>query len=327
MNDTVTGGVLVDLISYENVYVKQGVSAGSIGASAIEGTGDYHYVQVMGDLFGTVNAITFGDSSNSIGNEIIIGATGSISGMPGGGVDTGRFSGDAILIFGTDTQIINRGQVFGEGTGIELITSGGGGGLKSLASDDADSLIVNQGEIQGLDIGINHQADETLTIKNRGTIDGGHYAITGGSGVENVINRGTIVGDIDLGGGSDIYDGRKGGPIEGIVTGGAGQDMLYGGKGADWLAGGLGKDTLTGGPGSDTFLFNTSLDGAVDVIVDFEADPFNPAHDWIAWITIYSLLSVQMISTRSPPTAITCMVTSISPKTVRSAIMRVTVPR
>jgi Ca2+-binding RTX toxin-like protein len=278
MNDTVSGGVLVDLITYENVYVKQGVSAGSIGDTAVEGSGGYHSVEVFGDLFGTNYGIRFDDGSNSVNSQILVGATGSVTGMAGG-IGDGRTAGTGILIFGVDNRINNHGFIYGDDTAIQM-NSSTGDNLKAFALSDENSLIINRGEIQGSNIAINHQANEMITVRNHGTIDAGQYAIAGGDNVERVVNRGAIVGNVDLGGGNDVYDGRKSGTVDGRVDGGLGADILYGGSDDDQLAGSYGKDTLLGGAGSDTFLFDTSITGGMgsaDAILDFD-----PNHDTIA---------------------------------------------
>ena len=55
------------------------------------------------------------------------------------------------------------------------------------------------------------------------------------------------------------------------ITGGAGNDSITGGSANDTIFGGLGNDTLKGGSGSDVFVFNTALDGSLnlDTISDF----------------------------------------------------------
>ncbi|WP_206539765.1 Ig-like domain-containing protein [Muribacter muris] len=48
-------------------------------------------------------------------------------------------------------------------------------------------------------------------------------------------------------------------------------NTLIGEAGDDRLIGGLGADILTGGEGNDTFVFQTELNGNIDIITDFEA--------------------------------------------------------
>jgi Ca2+-binding RTX toxin-like protein len=267
--DRVAGGVLADLVSYDNVYVAKNVTVGSTDNIAIDGHGDFHLVTVMGDLFGTGFGIDLGDSGSSTGNDVFIGAVGSVTGSAGH-TEAGRIDGVAIGVFGVDTQIENRGRVFGQDTGILI---------NSFQSDTAGSLIINKGEIEGWGRAIDHQSSQMLEIRNKGTIESEGLAISGSFGIDKVLNRGQIIGNVDLGEGDDIYDGRKAGTVDGTVTGGSGHDILTGGTGSDWLAGSYDKDTLTGGSGSDTFVFDSSLLGNADadVIVDFD-----PAHDKIA---------------------------------------------
>lgn len=47
-------------------------------------------------------------------------------------------------------------------------------------------------------------------------------------------------------------------------------NILNGRAGDDRLVGGLGADTLVGGEGADTFVFNSILNGQIDIITDFE---------------------------------------------------------
>nr|NUR37271.1 hypothetical protein [Sphingomonas sp.] len=96
-----------------------------------------------------------------------------------------------------------------------------------------------------------------------------------------VRNTGFIGGNVNLGSGDDLYDGR-GGSSGTIVDAGDGTDILFGGSGADRLTGGLGTDyisggggadELTGGAGSDLFVYSAtpeSTAAAPDVIKDFQ---------------------------------------------------------
>jgi Ca2+-binding RTX toxin-like protein len=260
MSNTVGGGMLADLISYGGAYVAENVTIGSTGDVAIHGTGSHHAVTALGDIFGAGYAIQFEEDESGEGNSVLIGANSDITGYA-----AGLSNGIGIGIVGIDSRIENRGSIFGMDTGIYLNTA-------EITSGSDQSTIVNKGTIDGLSLGINHQSDEMLIIRNTGTIEGGDMAVFGSFNVEKVVNKGEIVGDVELAGGDDLYNGRKAGMVDGTVSGGSGHDMLIGGSGDDWLNGGYDKDTLTGGAGSDEFHFNSSLFGAADadVITDFK---------------------------------------------------------
>ncbi|WP_150291278.1 FG-GAP-like repeat-containing protein [Sphingobium estronivorans] len=78
----------------------------------------------------------------------------------------------------------------------------------------------------------------------------------------DVVNYGTILGDVQLYFGDDLYDGR-GGNVLGAVYGYAGNDILLGGVGADNISGGYGADTLKGYAGDDVL-----SGGAGDDVID-----------------------------------------------------------
>ncbi len=97
-------------------------------------------------------------------------------------------------------------------------------------------------------------------IVNDGTIEGGNgLAIdaAGALGDINVINNGTLLGDVSLGDGNDtfIQNSRQGVNVNGF-------------DGDDLLASGRGNDLFTGGLGADTFRFGTN--SGQDIITDFE---------------------------------------------------------
>src|SRR3954451_6003666 len=100
----------------------------------------------------------------------------------------------------------------------------------------------------------------------------GTTAIAGSSGVDTMINDGTIEGDVQLGGGNDSFDSHAGtvsGAVYGFdgddtLTGGSANDTLDGGAGDDVLDGGSGADSMTGGAGNDVFY----VDNAGDVVTE-----------------------------------------------------------
>ena len=95
-------------------------------------------------------------------------------------------------------------------------------------------------------------------------------------------------GDIKLGGGADLYDGRSG-KIVGTVFGGDGDDDIRGGKEKNILDGGNDDDVLAGGKGNDTFVFAEGY--GKDRIADFGKG--NDRIDLSAWAAVDSFADVK----------------------------------
>lgn len=112
-----------------------------------------------------------------------------------------------------------------------------------------------------------------LRVQNTGTIAG---LVSLSNWGDSVINAGAMSGGVFLGGGNDLYDGRKG-SSQGVVDGFDGNDTLLGGAGADRLAGGFGDDVLGGGAGADWLQggagadhFRYGIGDGQDTIADFD---------------------------------------------------------
>ena len=113
---------------------------------------------------------------------------------------------------------------------------------------------------------------------NLGLFNGGTLAgeVVLSSYDDTLVNSGRITGNVDLGGGNDVYDGRAGqlgGRLSGydgddILLAGAGDQLIDGGFGNDVLSGGAGADTLIGGAGQDVFRFGKGF--GADVIADLK---------------------------------------------------------
>ncbi len=137
-------------------------------------------------------------------------------------------------------------------------------------------------------------------MHNTGTIESsGATAVHGGSEDDRLTNTGTIIGGIDLGDGSNLYDGRggtvagdillgagndtvyagtitgavdledghdlydgRGGTVTGDILLGAGNDTAYGGAEGEWFFGDAGHDLMDGGAGNDTFTIDVADPGA-----------------------------------------------------------------
>lgn len=145
--------------------------------------------------------------------------------------------------------------------------------------------MINRGfilSINAYDINYdNYAPNYSFKITNTGTIGRGGFAITAGDGDDSVENFGTIVGNVNLGPGNDVFNTSQG-VFTGVVRGGAGNDhlsgnaaandlrgdagddILQGGRGDDILNGGAGADRMVGGRGNDTYYVNEAGDRVVE---------------------------------------------------------------
>jgi Ca2+-binding RTX toxin-like protein len=135
---------------------------------------------------------------------------------------------------GTDVDIQVGGVVAGDFAGIEI------------GDDQCD--VHNAGSISGKN-GI--YSNFAARIWNSGTITG--IAALGLSDFDDfVVNSGTMIGDVLLRVGSDIYDG-SGGKVLGTIDLGDGNDTATGGDLRELFVGGRGADDISGAGGDDEF--------------------------------------------------------------------------
>ena len=209
-----------------------------------------HNLDINGEVYGDRTGIeiaTKGGADGASNSRLIISETGKVSGgstgVELGGSDitvsnTGTISGNTGIqaSSGGDMSIYNSGDIIG-GFGLGITFSGAGEivntGLIMSASSDAISLrgsrtspeegavVKNYGTILGDDIAITSDKGTRLEVLNFGTIQG---AVRGNSQDDLVVNAGLIVGDVNLFGGNDTYDGRDG-SVVGEVLGGLGDDL------------------------------------------------------------------------------------------------------
>ena len=150
----------------------------------------------------------------------------------------------ALFIGSADFRLVNTGQIFGnDATGV-------------YGQNDGVWAISNSGHIAGREYGIYLNSDMIqLTglggtkIRNDGVIDGSVAALRLGGGNDDIVNRGSMQGDVYLNFGDDAYNGRLG--AQAAVFGEAGLDTLIGGSGDEVLDGGTEDDQLSGGGGDD----------------------------------------------------------------------------
>jgi autotransporter-associated beta strand protein len=155
------------------------------------------------------------------------------------------------------------------GTGSSLVKVGGGTLTLSGANTYTGLTTVKDGALA--------LTGSAATTQSSGlAIDAGATVnvtalIFAGTGVDAVVNKGTISGLVRLGGGNDSFNGT-GGSLAKVfgetgndtLVGGSANDMLDGGADNDTLNGGAGADTLTGGLGNDIYVLANGSDVVSD---------------------------------------------------------------
>lgn len=157
--------------------------------------------------------------------------------------ETGVISGyHAIAFYGAGLDLVNEGLIEGSEAAIRL---------ENFGAAALKSRIINTGTIFGDDYGILGTDDtiDALTVENSGLIAArsvNKAIFLSDNAVANdvLINSGMIRGSVALGGGNDLYDGRGGGTVDGLIGGGAGNDTFRPGSAEERFDGGLGADTL-----------------------------------------------------------------------------------
>ncbi|SMX32385.1 Hemolysin, chromosomal [Maliponia aquimaris] len=153
--------------------------------------------------------------------------------------------------------LINSGHIVGTGDDGINYNIGDAGGLQ----------IANSGTITGWSQAIQTSRSTSVRILNTGILESigtGSFriAVEIEGGNDLIRNAGLIVGNVEMGAGTDSFDGT-GGVVNGAVFGEAGNDTLAGGESADVLVGGADNDTLFGRGGDD----NLSGDSGSDFIL------------------------------------------------------------
>lgn len=177
---------------------------------------------------------------------------------------TGPFA-SAIRSIDRPSDVFNSGTIRAVTTG----TEGWGIGIGLGGSGPDVSHIDNSGLIEA-QYAILDETDWSFwpavqIVTNSGRIVG---MIDLARGDDTLINSGSITGEVWLGYGADVYDGRGGthvGAIHGsfgndVLTGGDGADVLFGEDGDDVISGGAGNDFLQGGRGDNVIDGGTGID-------------------------------------------------------------------
>ncbi len=303
------------------------VNSGSIeGANGISSSGGNTNIRNSGIIDATSIAINFQSSDNSVNNSGTIStSTGSTAIQFGFGgnqflQNSGSISAAGTAVAGNVGNVMNSGDIVGVGTGI-LNLSGG------------DFTLTNSGLIEAGGYGVyvsSFGISNSAIILNNGTISShldlerSGFAILLSAGTGQIVNNGTLLGDIGLRSvsntllnngvidgnvttfsGSLIYRSTDSGFVIGDVNGSgsndsfqggnnvdrffgnSGNDRLSGGGGNDVLVGGTGYDLLAGGSGADMFVFRS----ATDISLAGRSDRITDFQVWIDHIDLSAFMS------------------------------------
>jgi hypothetical protein len=204
---------------------------------------------------GTTGDLAFGIAIG-VGRFAYI-AAGSDEITNSGTINTHGDGAAGIILVGDDHHLINSGRITAAGGAFDseahglvhaagVLVSGNGVLVENtlsgvIRSSDSASAAV---ELNVLERDGFPTADMASQLENFGLITAPSVAVLGGAGEETVVNHGRIVGDVDLGGGDDLFVAGTGGTLAGDLVLGAGDDqvVIEDGSGttriADFVAGG-----------------------------------------------------------------------------------------
>ena len=220
----------------ENTNIRVGMNDYGI----YDETGD-NRIRVFGNMLGDDAAVGIRAGEES---SVYIGANAWIAGFRTGiygedgdmtVINRGLIQSD-YAISGQSGKVVNFGSIVSEGTSnpapgvmferwVDIVNEGLISARVAVMSFDGGSVFngtdgVIMGRRSAVDLGT---ADgEVNTIENHGILRGRDHSISS-SGETRIVNRGTIFGDIELGGFADRIDTR-GGAVRGVIRGGEGDD-------------------------------------------------------------------------------------------------------
>lgn len=196
---------------------------------------------------------TQGDAAHGVTSQVNIdgainntdGALISTSGAGSHGIQTFSVSGAALSV-NNDGTVRTQGA---DSIGVEVTST-----TTSIVNNSTDAEITSD---LGDAITFISSANVTNTLINDGSISGGNMAINGADSIENVDNRGSISGNIDLAGGDDILSNS--GSITGDIGLGDGDDSF------EYVAGSS-QGNVDGGAGADIATFTITATDAAETV-------------------------------------------------------------
>ncbi|RMF35170.1 MAG: hypothetical protein D6754_13675 [Alphaproteobacteria bacterium] len=231
------------------------------GGLTIFGTGKDQSVAIHG------TAVSYGGSPIHMTGDnalVTIGSTGVLQVVTIGGV-----APPTISCQGFNATVVNDGSVIGGwavdiGQGDVMNTGLIQSTLFAAVQIESTGRVFNSGTIQTLSTtspAIDFSGfDGVAFVENTGSILGAILTDVPGSTADDTVrNAGLITGDVTLGNGNDVYDGR-GGRALGTIHGGDGDDVLFGGDSTTIIFGDKGNDVMRGGPLDDTLAGGANAD-------------------------------------------------------------------
>jgi Ca2+-binding RTX toxin-like protein len=254
-----TGTTQYNIVDSDKSYLlKDGSTLNVSGTDAaiFEGAGNNNNtIKIAGDItqsgMGFAALVLSGDSS-----VVNLASTGSIIANTGvefvgghgqlvndGVIKSQADNGYGVYFEGSNTDIVNNRTIFAIGANSSAIGSFGedssiynDGKLKgtfgiNATNSRSDIVLDTHSRVIGTEAAIfseNTEETDKIHIVNRGQITGlaGAYAIELGDSDDRIINHGTITGKIYMGTGKDVFDNR-GGTVDHVILGGAGDDTLF----------------------------------------------------------------------------------------------------
>lgn len=222
-----TEGPVYILYGNDDLNVGAGVTIRSTNTDAVTTWDGQHRITVSGTILG------WDDGINTIGTTLAQTVTIAASGRIETANDGSITDADGVILDGVGSVLTNAGTILAQGSGASL-----------FVRDAGTTTVANSGFISGIVAGVwNKFGSGVLNFTNTGTVESANFAVRGGLGTDNVVNKGTLRGLVDLGDGADMYDGR-GGVVVGTILGGTGDDRFIPGNGAEVIDGGYGDDVL-----------------------------------------------------------------------------------
>lgn len=285
----------IDLFGDSNRVANYGtINVADPAASAIYSVVSRSSITNYGTLSGTGNGIFVdGDAGDGqTGNTVV----------NYGVIHTTAYNSHAIWVHAEDNLIKNYGFIQADGyNGFGIAMEAGGNHAENygtiLVTGEIARGVLLLGDNPSFDnyglvratgegsIGVRFSDENPLgmnggTFTNYGRVEGAARSVSGVNSDDHVVNRGTLVGDVSLGAGSDSFVAGKNSSLDGVLRMGAGDDLIVFEKGggklvvADFTAGAGSDDVIDlRGLGYQSFadvMSHASQSGA-DVVLKFGA--------------------------------------------------------